>query len=59
MKKRKNITHSNTNKKYITYRKENNTYRITIDRKEYTPCKTLKEAIIKRNKILSEIDNTR
>lgn len=59
MKKRKNITHSNTNEKYITYRKENDTYRITIDKKEYTSCKTLKEAIIKRNEILSEINNTK
>ena len=53
MKKRKNITHSNTKEKYITYRKSKNTYRITIDKKEYG-CKTLEEAIKKRDEILNE-----
>jgi hypothetical protein len=48
---RKNITHTNTGERYITKRK--NRYRITIDKKEYRTCKTLKEAIEKRDKILN------
>ena len=54
MKKRKKITHSNTGEKYISYRKENNTYRITINKKEYASCSTLLEAIKKRDEILNE-----
>lgn len=54
MKKRKKTTHSNTGEKYISYRKENKTYRITIDKKEYVSCNTLLEAIKKRDEILSE-----
>ena len=53
MKHRKNITHTNTNEKYITYRKRNNKYRITIDKKEYKSRDTLEEAIKERNKILN------
>lgn len=56
MKHRKSITHSNTNEKYITYRESQKKYRITIDKKEYS-AKTLKEAIILRNKILKEKEN--
>lgn len=51
---RKNITHSNTNEKYISYRKSNNSYRVTIDKKEYKSCKSLEEAIILRNNILNK-----
>ena len=54
MKKRKKTTHSNTGEKYISYRKENNTYRITINKKEYASCSTLLEAIKKRDEILNE-----
>lgn len=54
MKHRKNITHSNTKEKYISYRKSTNRYRITIDKKEYKSCKSLKEAIEMRDKILYE-----
>lgn len=54
MKVRKSITHSNTKEKYISYRKSKNEYRITIDRKEYKSCKTLKEAIKRRDEILNE-----
>ena len=53
MKHKKSITHSNTNEKYITYRKDTNKYRLTIDKKEYQ-CKTLDEAIKKRDEILNE-----
>lgn len=54
MKHRKIITHSNTKEKYISYRKSTNRYRITIDKKEYKSCKSLKEAIKMRDKILYE-----
>lgn len=54
MKVRKSITHSNTKEKYISYRKSRNEYRIIIDKKEYKSCKTLKEAIKRRNEILNE-----
>ena len=54
MKHRKSITHSNTNEKYITYRKKTKRYRLTIDKKEYESFKTLKEAIKKRDEILNE-----
>lgn len=53
MKHRKNITHSNTNEKYITYRKDKNKYRVVIDKKEYKNCDTLEQAIKERNKILN------
>ena len=54
MKHRKKVSHSNTNEQYITYRKSTNKYRITIDGKEYKSCKTLEEAIKKRDEILNE-----
>lgn len=54
MKHRKSITHTNTGEKYIYYRKSTNRYRIAIDKKEYKNCKTLEEAIKKRNEILNE-----
>lgn len=50
MKHRKTISHTNTGEMYISKRK--NRYRITIDRKEYRSCKTLNDAIIKRDMIL-------
>ena len=59
MKKRKKTTYSNTNEKYISYRKTNKTYRITIDRKEYKSKKTLEEAIKERDRILNEINNSK
>lgn len=59
MKHRKEKTHSNTKEKYISYRKSTNKYRITIDKKEYKSCETLKQAIIERNRILNEINNTK
>lgn len=52
MKKRKSITHSNTKEKYITYRKSRNSYRVTIDKKEYN-ARTLDDAIKKRDEILN------
>lgn len=55
LKKRKNITHSNTGEKYITYRKKDNVYRITINKVEYPSCKSLEEAIKRRNEILEVI----
>lgn len=54
MKGRKSITHSNTNEKYITYRKRKNKYRVVIDRKE-KQFNTLEEAINFRNAILKEV----
>lgn len=54
MRKRKGITHSNTNEKYITYDKRTDSYRLTIDKKEYR-FKTLKEAIKKRDYLLKEM----
>lgn len=53
MKHRKNITHSNTGEKYITYRKNTNTYRLTIDKREYN-YKTIEEAIKKKEEIINE-----
>lgn len=47
---RKSITHTNTGEKYIT--KRNNKFRIIVDGKEYPSCKTLEDAIIKRDMIL-------
>lgn len=52
MKHRKSITHTNTGEKYIYYRAKYNSYRIVIDKKEYKSCKTLEEAIKKRDEIL-------
>ena len=52
---RKNKTNSNTGEKYISFRKTNNKYRITIDKKEYPSCKTLESAIKARDKILSQL----
>lgn len=52
MKKPKSITHSNTGEKYISFRASNNTYRVTINKREYGTFKTLKEAINKRNEIM-------
>lgn len=54
MKKRKTITHSNTNEKYISYRENKKIYRLTIDKKEYH-FKTLQEAITKRDEILKAV----
>lgn len=59
MKHRHKTNYSNTGQQYISYRKSTNRYRITIDKKEYKSCKTLEEAIIERNRILNEIDNTK
>lgn len=50
---RRNVNYSNTKERYITYRKSTNRYRITIDKKEYKSCKTLEEAIKKRDEILN------
>lgn len=54
MKRRKSITHTNTGEKYICKRKGKEKYRITINKKEYSGCETLEEAINKRNEILNE-----
>lgn len=45
---------TNTNERYIIYRKSNNTYRVIIDRKEYKSQKTMEDAIKLRDKILKE-----
>ena len=50
---KRNGYYSNTKERYITYRKSTNRYRITIDKKEYKSCKTLEEAIKKRDEILN------
>lgn len=55
MYKRRKRTHSNTGERYISYRKENDTYRITINKIEYPSCKTLEEAIRKRDEILGGV----
>lgn len=52
LKKRKNITYSNTGEKYISYRKTKKVYRVTVDKKELGTFKTLQEAIMFRNNIL-------
>lgn len=52
MKHRKNVTHSNTGEKYISFRKSTNKYRVIIDSKEYENFKTLEEAIRRREEIL-------
>jgi hypothetical protein len=54
MKHPKGITHSNTGEKYISYRASKRLYRITINKKEYGSCKTLEEAILKRDSILKK-----
>lgn len=51
----KSITNSNTGERYISER--NGRYRITIQRKEYSSCATLSEAIRKRDQILLEVAN--
>ena len=56
MKHKKSITHSNTNEKYITYRKNKDYYRVTIDKKEYSGFKNIEDAIKFRNKILEGSD---
>ena len=53
MRCRHNAKNSNTGEQYIYYRKSNNTYRVIIDKKEYY-CKTLEEAIKKRDEVLNE-----
>lgn len=50
MRHRKSISHTNTGEMYIS--KTKNRYRIQIDRKEYPSCKTLADAIRKRDAIL-------
>ena len=55
MKKMKNVTHSCTGEKYISYRAKTGKYRITIAKKEYLGKNTLEEAIAYRDMILSEI----
>lgn len=55
MRHRKGITHSNTNEKYISYRKSKGVYRVTIDKKEYGTYKTLDEAIAKRDAIIKGV----
>ena len=52
--KRRKKPMTNTGERYIIFRKENNTYRVCIDRKEYEPQYTLQDAINLRNKILKE-----
>ena len=52
MKHKKSETKSNTGEKYITFRKTKGVYRVTIDKKEYGTCKSLNEAIKKRDEIL-------
>lgn len=46
---------SNTGEKYITYRATKGVYRIVIKNKEYTSCKSLEEAILKRDAILKGV----
>ena len=53
--KMKSKTNSNTGERYISYRKENDTYRITINKIEYPSCKTLEEAIKRRDEILGGV----
>lgn len=54
MKHRHKTNYSNTGEQYISYRENTKKYRITIDKKEYKSCNTLKEAIKKRDEILNE-----
>lgn len=54
MKKHRIKPMTNTNERYIVYRKSNNTFRVIIDRKEYASKKNLDDAIILRNKIMKE-----
>lgn len=53
--KRRKKPMTNTGERYIIFRKENNTYRVCVDRKEYEPQKTLEDAIKLRDKILKEL----
>lgn len=54
MKHRKQVTHSNTGEKYITFRKDKKVYRVIVNKKEYGSFKTLADAIRRRNSILYE-----
>lgn len=52
MRHRKKVTHTNTGEMYIYYRKNQNVYRVVVDRHEYPSCRTLEDAIKKRDNIL-------
>lgn len=54
MRHRKSVTHTNTGERYIYYRKSHNLYRVVVDGHEYPGCKTLKDAIKKRDQILKK-----
>lgn len=57
MRHRKKITKSNTNERYIHYRKNYNNYELTIDKRYYGKYKTLEEAKIARKNILAKLSD--
>ena len=54
MKHRHKTSHSKTGEQYIYYRAKTKKYRIVVDKKEYSVCNTLEDAIKKRDEILNE-----
>lgn len=52
MRHEKSVSHSGTGEKCIYYRKKSGRYRIVIRQKEYGSCKTLQEAVNKRDSII-------
>ena len=50
------FTCTNTGEKYIYRRKDSNRYRIVIHKKEYSSCKTLEEAIERRDLLIKELN---
>ena len=52
----KKFSRTNTGERYIYKRKNSNVYRIVIHYKEYSSCKTLEEAIKKRDLLIKELN---
>ena len=55
LRKPKSVSMTNTGERYISLRKRDNRYRVTVNYKEYGRFKTLEEAIIKRDAVLREV----
>lgn len=55
MKGKKHRSNSNTGEQYISYRSSAKAYRVTVNKKEYGSCRTLEEAIKKRDAIIKGV----
>lgn len=55
MKGKKHRSNPNTGEQYISYRSSKKAYRVTVNKKEYGSCRTLEEAIKKRDAILKGV----